>query len=37
MGITMDGFGWSAEQFWESTPHELWAMIDARREANKRN
>jgi len=31
----MEAFGWSAEQFWVSTPHEFWAMIDARKGANK--
>jgi hypothetical protein len=31
----MDAFGWSADQFWDSTPHETWACIDAREEANK--
>ncbi|CAN5368236.1 hypothetical protein BH10PSE14_BH10PSE14_04330 [soil metagenome] len=36
MGVMMDGFGWSAEQFWSATSHEAWAMIEARREANKK-
>jgi hypothetical protein len=30
-GIAMDAFGWSAEQFWRATPHEWWAVIEARR------
>lgn len=36
MGVMMDAFGWSAEDYWRSTSHEMWAMIEARREANKR-
>lgn len=36
MGIMMDAFGWSAEQFWKATSHEAWALIEARQEANKR-
>lgn len=36
MGLALDSFGWSADQFWRATPHEIWAMIDARVEANKR-
>ena len=35
MGVAMDAFGWSANQFWHATPHEYWAMVDARIEANK--
>ena len=35
MGLAMDAFGWSADQFWAATAHELWAMIDARVAANK--
>jgi hypothetical protein len=35
MGIAMDAFGWSADQYWEATPHELWAMFEARETANK--
>jgi hypothetical protein len=35
MGIALDAFGWSADQFWDATPHEFFAMVDARREANK--
>ena len=35
MGIALDAFGWSADQFWWATPHEFWSMIDARVEANK--
>jgi hypothetical protein len=31
----MDAFGWSADQFWDATPHEVWACIEAREEANK--
>lgn len=34
MGLALDSFGWSAEQFWRATPHEFWAMVDARVEAN---
>jgi hypothetical protein len=36
MGIAMASFGWSSQQFWSATPHEWWAMIEARIEANKR-
>jgi hypothetical protein len=36
MGLALDTFSWSADQFWRATPHEYWAMIDARVEANKR-
>jgi hypothetical protein len=25
-----------ADQFWDATPHEAWACIEAREEANKR-
>lgn len=32
----MDAFGWSADQFWSATPHELWACVEARQAANKR-
>jgi hypothetical protein len=35
MGLALDTFRWSAEQFWNATPHEFWAMVDARVEANK--
>jgi hypothetical protein len=31
----MDSFDWSADQFWKATPHEVWACIEAREEANK--
>jgi len=31
----MDGFGWTADQFWAATPHETWALIEARKAANK--
>jgi len=37
MGVALDAFGWSADQFWRATPHEFWAMIDARAQANKRS
>lgn len=36
MGIMMDSFGWSADQYWAATPHEVWAVIEARQEANRR-
>ncbi|HWU03173.1 MAG TPA: phage tail assembly chaperone [Novosphingobium sp.] len=36
MGVMMDAFGWSADQFWKATPHEIWAMIEARQRANAR-
>nr|WP_274611262.1 phage tail assembly chaperone [Sphingomonas sp. JUb134] len=35
MGLAADTFGWSPEQFWRSTPHEWWALIEARQEAVK--
>jgi hypothetical protein len=36
MGLMMDAFGWSADQFWAATAHEVWAVIEARQIANKR-
>lgn len=36
MGFAQDTFGWSADEFWQSTPHEFWALVDARIAANKR-
>jgi hypothetical protein len=35
-GAITASFGWTVDQFWTATPHELWAMIEARIEANKR-
>ncbi|WP_439539671.1 phage tail assembly chaperone [Sphingomonas sp.] len=35
MGVAMDAFHWSPDQFWNATPHELWAMVEARQEAVK--
>ena len=35
MGLMMEAFGWSADQFWHSTPHELWAVIEARQRMNE--
>jgi hypothetical protein len=35
MGLALSTFGWSADQFWDATPHEFWAMVDARVEVNK--
>jgi hypothetical protein len=35
MGIACDTFGWTPQAFWDATPHELFAMIEARRAANK--
>ena len=32
MGVTMNAFGWSADQFWCSTPHELYSMFEIRAE-----
>lgn len=32
----MNAFEWSADQYWASTSHEMFAVIEARREANKR-
>lgn len=36
MGLALENFGWSADQFWSATPHEFWSMIDARIAANKK-
>jgi hypothetical protein len=36
MGLMMEAFGWSPDQYWASTSHEIWALIEARIEANKR-
>lgn len=36
MGIALDTFGWSADQFWCATPHEFWSMVEARQRANKK-
>jgi hypothetical protein len=36
MGTALDAFGWFPETFWAATPHEFWAMVDARIDANKR-
>jgi hypothetical protein len=35
MGVMMNGFGWTADQFWAATSHEAWALIEARQEANR--
>jgi hypothetical protein len=36
MGSMAEAFGWTAEQFWQSTAHEVWAVIEARQRANDR-
>ncbi|MBB4152901.1 hypothetical protein GGQ80_000789 [Sphingomonas jinjuensis] len=36
MGVMMDAFGWTAEQYWTATSHEIWALVEAREAANKR-
>lgn len=36
MGFAQNTFQWSADQFWSATPHEFWALVDARVAANKR-
>ena len=36
MGIAQDAFGWSADQFWNATPHEFWSLVEARRRSNAR-
>jgi hypothetical protein len=36
MGIMMEAFDWSADRYWKSTAHEIFAVIEAREEANKR-
>jgi hypothetical protein len=36
MGSMADAFGWSADQFWRSTSHEVWAAIEARQRSNAR-
>jgi hypothetical protein len=35
MGIMMDAFGWTADQYWAATSHEIWAVIEAREDANR--
>jgi hypothetical protein len=37
MGLMMEAFNWSADQYWAATAHEIWALIEARIEANKRS
>jgi hypothetical protein len=32
----MQAFGWAADQFWDATPHEIWACIESRQEANRK-
>jgi len=34
MGSMLEAFGWSADQFWRATPHEVWAAIEARQRVN---
>jgi hypothetical protein len=34
-GVMMSAFGWSPDHFWNATPHETWACIEARQEATK--
>jgi hypothetical protein len=34
MGLMMDAFGWSADQYWAATMHEVWSVIEARKRAN---
>lgn len=34
MGRAAILFGWRPSEFWESTPVEFWALIEAYREAN---
>ena len=34
MGLMMDAFAWTADQFWGATSHEVWAVIEARQKAN---
>lgn len=34
MGIAQAAYGWSADQFWRATSHELFAMFEARAEMN---
>jgi hypothetical protein len=36
MGLMMDAFGWSADEYWHATAHEAWALIEARQRANAR-
>lgn len=36
MGVMIDAFGWTAEQFWQSTAHEMWSAVEARERANER-
>lgn len=34
MELAMGGLEWSPAVFWSATPHELFAAIDGKREAN---
>lgn len=35
MGHACLGFGWTPPEFWQSTPHEFWALYEARLEINE--
>jgi hypothetical protein len=35
--MMQDAFGWTADQFWQATPHDAWACVDERIRANKQN
>lgn len=34
MGLAQAVFGWTASQFWRSTPHEFFAAVEAHQEVN---
>lgn len=34
MGIACAIFHWAPQTFWEATPHEFWAAVEAHRDAN---
>jgi hypothetical protein len=35
MGLACAGLGWMPGTYWDATPHELFATLEARREINK--
>jgi hypothetical protein len=35
MGLMMDAFGWTAEQYWNATSVEIWSCIEARQRATE--
>lgn len=37
MGSVCAGIGWTARQFWQSTPHEVCAIMEAKEAVNDGN